>query len=115
SVAAAGGRLLVTAELIDVGTGAALWTKQYDYLTVSFFKLWDELATAIVDDGLHLRLTRDERRELLSRPTDNVEAFDLFLQARWFQFGVTEDDYIAARPLLQAAVEKDARFAEAWV
>jgi TolB-like protein len=115
SVVANAGRLLVTAELIDVATGASLWTKRYDHLTVGFFKLWDELATAIVDDGLHLRLTRDERRELLSRPTDSVEAFDLFLQARRFQFGITEDDYIAARPLLEAAVEKDARFAEAWV
>jgi Tfp pilus assembly protein PilF len=84
-------------------------------LTVGFFKLWDELATAIVDDGLHLRLTRDERRELLSRPTDSVEAFDLFLQARRFQQGTTEDDYVAARSLLQAAVDKDARFAEAWI
>ena len=115
SVIAAGGYLLVTAALIDVATGANLWTKRYELLDAGIFKLWDELATAIVDDGLHLRLTRDERRELLSRPTDSVEAFDLFLQARRFQLGITEDDYIAARPLLQAAVEKDARFAEAWV
>jgi serine/threonine protein kinase len=115
SVVADGGLLVVTAELIDVATGASLWKKRYDRLTANIFKLWDELATAIVDDGLHLRLTRDERRELLSRPTDSVEAFDLFLQARLFQFGVTEDDYVAARPLLQAAVEKDGRFAEAWV
>jgi len=115
SVAANGGRLLVAAELIDVGTGAVLWSKRYDYLHVSMVKLWDELATAIVDDGLHLRLTREERRELLSRPTDSVEAFDLFLQGLSFQTGVTEEDYIAARPLFQAAVEKDARFVEAWI
>lgn len=115
SVTVDGNRLLVTAALVDVGSGATLWTNQYDRLTVSFFKLWDELATAIVDDGLRLRLTRDERRELLSRPTDSVDAFDLFLQARRFQFGYTEEDYLAARPLLAAAVAKDARFAEAWV
>jgi len=115
SVAVEGRRLLVTAALIDVRTGVQLWTKRYDQLTVSIFKLWDELATAIVDDGLHLRLTRDERRELLSRPTDNVEAFDLYLQARQFQLGSSEDDYLEARPLLAAAVEKDARFAEAWI
>lgn len=114
SVAVDGGHVLVTASLIDVGTGASLWTSRYDVLPAGFFKLWDELATAIVDDGLHLRLTRDERRELLSRPTDSVEAFDLYLQARQFQFGITEDDYLAARPLLEAAVAKDTRFAEAW-
>jgi serine/threonine protein kinase len=114
-VTAEGGRLVVRAELVDVATGTSIWKQRYDRMTVGFFKLWDELATAIVDDGLHLRLTRDERRELLSRPTDNVEAFDLYLQARRFQFGVTEEDFLAARPLLQAAVEKDARFAEAWL
>ena len=115
SVAVEGTRLLVTAALVDVGTGAQLWTKRYDQLTVSIFKLWDDLATAIVDDGLHLRLTRDERRELLSRPTDNVEAFDLYLQARQIGLGYTEEDYIAARPLLLAAIEKDSRFADAWI
>jgi len=115
SVAVEGSRLLVTAALVDVGTGAQLWTQRYDQLTVSIFKLWDELATAIVDDGLHLRLTRDERRELLGRPTDSVEAFDLYLQARRFQLGSSEEEYLAARPLLAAAVKKDARFAEAWM
>jgi len=114
-VVAAGGHLLVTAELIDVATGASLWTKRYDHLAATIFKLWDELATAIVDDGLHLRLTRDERRALLSRPTDSVEAFDLFLQGRRFQMSTTEDDYVAARALLQSAVDTDPRFAEAWI
>ena len=114
SVAVDGARLLVKAALIDVKTGAQLWTQRYDQPRVSFFKLWDDLATAIVDDGLHLRLTRDERRDLLSRPTDNVEAFDWYLQARQFQLGYTEDDYVEARPLLEAAVGKDARFADAW-
>src|SRR5207253_2979409 len=85
SVVLEGGRLLVAAELIEVRSGASLWKKSYDHVAADIFKLWDELATAIVDDGLHLRLTRDERRGMLSRPTDNVEAFDLFLQGRRFQ------------------------------
>jgi len=109
------GHLVVTAELIDVAAGTTLWKQHYDRVTASIFKLWDELATAIVDDGLHLRLTRDERRELLSRPTDNVEAFDLYLQGRRLQMITTEDDYVEARALFQLAVDKDPRFAEAWV
>jgi serine/threonine-protein kinase len=114
-VAVQNGRLVVSAALVDVANGASLWTRRYDDPTANIFKLWDELATAIVDDGLHLRLTREERRELLSRPTDDAEAFDLFLQARRFQMSSTEDDYIQARALLHTAVDKDARFAEAWV
>ena len=109
------GQLLVTAELIDRASGVSLWKNHFEGATVDIFKLWDEIATAVVDDGLHLRLTRDERRELLSRPTDNAEAFDLFLRARPFPMSNTEDDYLAARALLQQAVDKDPRFAEAWV
>jgi serine/threonine-protein kinase len=109
------GQLLVTAELIDRASGVSLWKNHFEGATVDIFKLWDEIATAVVDDGLHLRLTREERRELLSRPTDNAEAFDLFLRARPFSMLNTEDDYLAARALLQQAVDKDPRFAEAWV
>ena len=110
-----GGQLLVTAELIDRASGVSLWKNHFEGATVDIFKLWDEIATAVVDDGLHLRLTRDERHELLSRPTDNAEAFDLFLRARQLTMLNTEDDYLAARALLQQAVDKDPRFAEAWV
>ena len=115
TVAAGGGRLLVTSALIDVATGAAIWTQRYDRDTASFFKLWDDLAQAIVDDGLHLRLRKDERRALLSRPTDNIEAYDLLLQARRFQMLTSEEDYLEARRLYQRAVDKDPRFAEAWL
>jgi serine/threonine protein kinase/tetratricopeptide (TPR) repeat protein len=109
------GQLLVTAELIDRASGVSLWKNHFEGATVDIFKLWDEIATAVVDDGLHLRLTREERRELLSRPTDNAEAYDLFLRARPFQMSNTEGDYLTARALLQQAVDKDPRFAEAWV
>jgi eukaryotic-like serine/threonine-protein kinase len=110
-----GGQLLVTAELFDRASGVSLWKNHFEGATVDIFKLWDEIATAVVDDGLHLRLTRDERRELLSRPTDNAEAFDLFLRARPLSMTNTEDDYLAVRALFQQAVDKDPRFAEAWV
>ena len=109
------GRLLISAELIDVATGASLWKSSYDKASADIFAMWDAIASAIVDDGLHLRLTRDERRQLLSRPTDSAEAYDLFLRARPFQMGGTETDYLAARDLLERAVGKDTRFAEAWV
>jgi serine/threonine protein kinase len=109
------GRLLISAELLDVATGTSLWKNSYDRSNADIFLMWDEIATAIVDDGLHLRLTREERRQLLSRPTDSTEAYDLFLRARSFQMNTTETDYLAARDLLERAVSKDGKFAEAWV
>jgi TolB-like protein len=114
-VAVRAGRLLISAELIDVATGASLWKNSYDRSSADIFAMWDEIATAIVDDGLHLRLTRDERLQLLSRPTESAEAYDLFLRARPFQMSGTETDYLVARDLLERAVGKDRKFAEAWV
>ena len=52
---------------------------------------------------------------MLSRPTDNVEAFDLCLQGRRFQMGTSEEEYLLARRAFQMAVDKDPRFAEAWI
>ena len=115
SVRAESGHLLISVALIDLATGNTLWSGRYDRATADIFKLWDEIATAIVDDGLRLRLTRDERRALLSRPTDHVEAFDMYLRARRFQMEVFEEDYLAARTLLQRAVDLDPRFADAWL
>jgi eukaryotic-like serine/threonine-protein kinase len=110
-----GGRLLVSAELLDVGSGASLWKTTFDRAAIDIFAMWDQVATAVVDDGLHLRLTWDERLQLISRPTNSAEAYDLFLRARPFQMSGSEADYLAARDLLQRAVARDSKFAEAWV
>ena len=109
------GHLLISGELIDVATGASLWKNSYDRSSADILAMWDEIATAIVDDGLHMRLTRDERRHLLSRSTDSSEAYELFLRARPLQMANTETDYLAARDLLERAVAKDKKYAQAWV
>jgi serine/threonine-protein kinase len=114
-VDARNGRLVITASLVDVGSGATLWQQTFDRASADIFTLWDQVATAVVDDGLHLRLTRDERLQLLSRPTSSVEAYDAFLRARPLQMGESKADYDAARDLLQRAVTADPKFAEAWV
>jgi serine/threonine-protein kinase len=114
-VDARNGRLVITASLVDVGSGSTLWQQTFDRASADIFTLWDQVATAVVDDGLHLRLTRDERLKLLSRPTSSVEAYDAFLRARPLQMSLSADDYYGARALLERAVVADPKFAEAWV
>ena len=76
------GRLEITAELVDVENGARLWSNTYDRDASELLDIHDEIATAILDDGLRLELTGDERSELVRGPTADGEAFDLFLQAQ---------------------------------
>jgi serine/threonine protein kinase/tetratricopeptide (TPR) repeat protein len=109
------GRLLISARLIDVASGRQLWTSQYDRDADTLLVVQDEIAGAIMDDGLRVRLTTNEREQLVRHPTSNGEAYDLYLQARYSQRLATEDDYLYSRTLLENAVALDPKFALAHI
>ena len=109
------GRLQITAELLDASSGTQLWTKTYDRPAAELLDIEEEIAGAILDDGLRLELSSDERRELARPPTTNGEAYDLYLQARSLQRRATEDDYLQAVELLQRATVRDPEYAQAYL
>ena len=74
----------------------------------------DEIAGAIMDDGLRVQLTTDERAQLVRHPTTDGDAYDLYLQARYSQRLATEEDYLYSRSLLESAVIRDPKFALAY-
>ena len=104
-------RLLISVRLIDVESGRLLWTNKYDRDAATLLDVQDEIASAIMDDGLRVRLTNDEREQLVRHPTNNAEAYDLYLQARHSQRLATEEDYLYSRGLLEKAVLLDPKFA----
>ena len=108
-------RVLISAELVEVASGAQLWSNTYDRAAVDVQAVQGEIARAIVDEGIRLRLTGPERRQLSRRPTEDAEAYELFLRARHLQNQETEDAYVKARDLLLAAVARDAKFSLAYV
>ena len=75
----------------------------------------DEIASAIMDDGLRLRLSSDERSQLVRNPTTDGERTILDLQARHLQRRATAEDYLNARELLRRATVRDPKFALAYV
>ena len=107
-------RLVITAELLDVVSGARMWSNTYDRAAADLLSVQDEIARAIMDDGLRLRLSSDERQRVRN-PTNDGEAFDFYLQARHLQRRATEDDYLIARELLRRAIVRDQEFALAHV
>jgi tetratricopeptide (TPR) repeat protein len=105
------GRLRITAELVDVTTGVQLWGNTYDREAVQVVSVQDEIASAIMDEGIRLRLTGAQRRELARHPTDDPEAYEWYLRARHAIDKVREEDILQARELLQRATARDPRFA----
>jgi serine/threonine-protein kinase len=114
SVEQQGARLLIAAQLVDVRSGRQLWSSRYDRNAVELLDVQDQMARAIVGEGLRVRMTRGDEQQLVRHPTTDGEAYDLYLQARHIQRSANEDDYLYSRELLQRAVIRDPKFALAY-
>jgi serine/threonine-protein kinase len=110
SVVRRGSRMLIDAELVDVASGARLWGNEYDRLAVDVLAVQDEIAAAIVDEGLRLRVSDKDRRLVARRPTNSAEAYDLYMQGLHYNRSDSESDYLRAIDLGKQAVEIDPKF-----
>ncbi|MEX1185412.1 MAG: protein kinase [Gemmatimonadaceae bacterium] len=81
SVRKIGNRIRVTAQLVNAQSGHHLWSETYDRQLEDVFEIQEEISRAIVE-SLKLRLTSS--REQLVIPTKNIEAYTLYLKARFF-------------------------------
>ena len=81
SVRQAEGKLRVVVELSDAEKGAQLWSERYEGAGADVFDIQDRIVKNIVG-ALAVRLTRIEQQRTVGIPTDNLEAYDLVLQAR---------------------------------
>jgi TolB-like protein/Tfp pilus assembly protein PilF len=114
SVRRAGDNLRITAQLIDAKVDRHLWSDTFDRpLTAeNIFAIQEEIATAIVAalvDSLGIEI-EDEVR--LAHATENLPAYDMYLQARALFQGRTGLD--RADELLRQALEQDPEFVSAW-
>ncbi|MEO7743750.1 MAG: tetratricopeptide repeat protein, partial [Usitatibacter sp.] len=83
-----GQRLRLNVRLLRVRDGASLWAAKYDEEFSDVFRMQDSIAERATQ-ALLLKLSGAERERLARRPTDNVEAYRLYLQGRfhWNKFG----------------------------
>ena len=108
------GQLRITAELVEVSSGTRLWGNGYNRLAAQVVSVQEEIANAIITEGVRLALSEEERRALARHPTEDAEAYDWYLQARHLMFRGTEADVKKAQDLLVRATARDPRFALAY-
>jgi adenylate cyclase len=111
SVRKAGGRVRITAQLIDGETGGHLWAERYDRELADVFALQDEISQAIVS-ALKLKLKPLEKASIQRRGTTNLEAYDLYLRGMRPAFNAEQQGERIA--LLEAATRLAPDYAEAW-
>ena len=116
SVQRAGERVRINVQLIDANTDEHLWAEIYDrkLTTSNLFDIQSEIAQAIAG-ALEATLTDSELASVADVPTDNVAAYDLYLQARRFTQSETMNDYKTAIELFKESLLLDPDFKLAWI
>lgn len=114
SVRKAGDRLRITAQLVAVVDGMHLWSDKFDRTSDDLFAIQDEISATIVET-LKMKLVPSERANLKKRSTQNLEAYDLYLQGRYFWNQRTHDGIKRGLACFEKAVVVDPEFALAYV
>jgi adenylate cyclase len=104
SVAKAGNQVRITAQLISTADGYHLWSESYDRELQDIFGIRSQVAETVAKA---LQVT------LAQKPTDDVEAYQLYLKAR--HATATLDDWATAMRYLQQAIARDPNYALAYL
>ena len=109
SVRKAGGRVRITAQLIETLSGAHLWADRFDGLLEDVFELQDKVASSVAG-VIEPTLQTAEIRRSSERPTSDLTAYDLYLRALSAVISGEKSGYIEALDLLGRAIERDPHY-----
>jgi TolB-like protein/class 3 adenylate cyclase len=113
SVRKAGGKIRITGQLIDATTGAHLWADRFDGPLDDIFELQDKVTSSVVGViAPRLELAEIERSE--RKPTENLDAIDLYYRAIQSYWRVTRPGNEDALRLARQAISLDPKFAAAY-
>jgi len=110
-----GGAIRVSVQLIDPETRATRWAGRYDLRANDILKFQDEVAQKVVE-GLSVEVSQAEQRSIATPATRSPEAYNLYLQARFYlnEYNMRSrlESLHQGRRLVQQAIAKDPTFAE---
>jgi non-specific serine/threonine protein kinase len=109
----AGNRLRITTQLVDTQTDFPLWSERYDREMKDVFEVQDEIARKIAE-ALRVTLSQQELEDLATKPTENLQAYDLYLRGKRYARRQTRQDLEFALQMFENAVAMDPSFALAY-
>ena len=108
-----GDSFVVSVELTDVARQSQLWGEQYTQKMADVLAVQEKMSRAITQN-LKLQLTSSEQQKLSKKQTENAEAYELYLKARYHSAKLTEDGIQKGFEYLRQAIEKDPTYALAY-
>jgi eukaryotic-like serine/threonine-protein kinase len=117
SVQIFGDRVRINAQLVDTQTDSQIWAEQYDRKLEDIFALQSELAQTIAAQ-LKVTLSAREKAEIWRQPTQDLQAYDLYLHARAAVYGeggtIPREKWSVTISLLNRAIARDPKFTLAY-
>ena len=108
-----GENLAISAELIDARNNDHVWGEQYSRKASDIFALQGDLAKEITA-ALRTRLTSEDEKRVTKNYTTNPEAYQLYLQGRFWWNKRSEEGYNKAIEYFEQAIQKDPNYALAY-
>ena len=110
SLRRAGARLRINTQLIDTRTDFPRWSERYDREMKDVFEVQDEIARKIAE-ALRITLSPQEEQALAAKPTEDMQAYDLYLRGKSYARRLTRQDLEFALQMFENAVAIDSNFA----
>ena len=108
-----GDGLSINVELINAQENSQIWGQQYNRKLADVFAVQEEIAHEI-SEKLRLKLTSTEQKQLAKRPTENLRAFQSYIQGRSYLQRSTREDQLTAIRYFESALEEDHNYALAY-
>jgi TolB-like protein/DNA-binding winged helix-turn-helix (wHTH) protein/Tfp pilus assembly protein PilF len=108
-----GDELTISMELVNVRDGSELWAGRYNRKLADILAVQEDIAREITDK-LRLRLESEEKKRLIGYLTENPEAYQLYLNGRYYWNKRAPDNIQKAIDYFNAAIAKDSRYALAY-
>jgi adenylate cyclase len=105
-----GSRVRINAQLVDSHNGNEVWAERYDGSLEDVFELQDEVCAQVVE-ALSVKLSRQESANLRRVHTANLDAYELFVQARSTPYPPIPERIFSARDMFARVIELDPAFA----
>jgi TolB-like protein/Tfp pilus assembly protein PilF len=112
SIRKAGGRVRITAQLIEAATDRHIWASQYDREIGDIFAVQDEIAQQVVT-AIDPAIRISELDRVRRKPPESFDGWDHFLRGSYYYHLLKKRDMVLAREHLTRAIEANPQFATA--
>jgi adenylate cyclase len=110
SVRKSGNRWRITVQLVSAANGYHLWSERYDVEMRDIFEVQDQITLATVG-ALKLKLLGEEKSAVLKHPTENPNAYLLYLRGQYYRWKTAPEEFRKCCAYFERAVKADPSFA----